>query len=134
MTTDTVIGAAVIVYRGNDEDLEFLILHRAHSGPDFEGDWAWGPPSGHRQEQEDAIECAERELFEETKLVLDLRETDLGPERFKVYVARASDKDIVVLSDEHDCYEWADLKTVLSRCKPERVASNFEQVAIEVRA
>ena len=42
-------GASVIVYREGKAGLEVLVLHRAHRGPDFEGDWAWTPPSGARQ-------------------------------------------------------------------------------------
>lgn len=134
MSKSPVVGAAIIVYRQSRGDLEFLILHRTDSGPDFEGDWAWGPPAGHREEKENAIECAERELFEETRLALDLRETNLGPESFKVFAAQASHEDVVVLSEEHDRFKWADLDTVLTKCKPERVASSFVQVARYVLA
>lgn len=134
MTENPLVGSAVIVYRQSGGDLEFLILHRTDSGPDFEGDWAWGPPAGHRKEEENAFECAERELFEETRLALDLRETNHGLEKFKVFVARASHEDVVILSKEHDRFEWADLETVLTVCKPKRVASNFVQVARDVLA
>ena len=41
-------GASIIVYRISASSLEFLILHRAHKGVDFEGDWAWTPPAGAR--------------------------------------------------------------------------------------
>ena len=129
MTDANLIGTAVIVYRELERDFEFLILHRAHLGPDFEGDWAWGPPSGHAENGEDAIACAARELFEETRLELDLRDTDLGPQRFRIFVARANQEDAVILSGEHDRFEWADLTTVLVKCKPERVALDFEKVA-----
>ena len=43
-------GAAILARRPADGGLhEYLVLHRAHRGPDYEGDWAWTPPSGSRQ-------------------------------------------------------------------------------------
>ena len=66
-------GAMVLVYRMNGEQPEFLILHRAQLGPDFEGDWAWTPPSGARQPGETIEECARRELWEEAGLRVDAR-------------------------------------------------------------
>lgn len=134
MVDNAEVGAAVIVYRESEGNLEFLILHRAHRGSDFEGDWAWTPPSGHKEEGETALECAKRELFEETRLTLDLKETDLGPRGIAVFVARAGDGDVVVLDEEHDRFKWADLETVLAKCRPERVAYDFERVARDVRA
>ncbi len=55
-------GASVVVYRRGAAGVEFLILHRAHSGPEFDGDWAWTPPSGARLPHEPILACAEREL------------------------------------------------------------------------
>lgn len=101
MTESTVVGAAVIVYRQFQGNVDFLILHRSHSGPDFEGDWAWGPPSGRIGKGESAIECAIRELQEETGLALDLKETNYGPAEFVVFTAEAGGQEAVVLSDEH---------------------------------
>lgn len=134
MADDSIVGATVIVYRQIDAKLEFLILHRARSGPGFEGEWAWTPPAGHREEGESPIECAKRELFEETRLSLDLNETSLGTDRFKVFVAQANEKDAVVLDAEHDRFRWGDLQTVLDLCKPARVASDFAKVADAIRA
>jgi hypothetical protein len=38
-------GATIVVFRCPDDGLEVLMLHRAHHGPDFAGDWAWTPPA-----------------------------------------------------------------------------------------
>ena len=43
---DAPFGATVVVYRRVGDGLELLVLHRAHDGPDHEGDWAWTPPAG----------------------------------------------------------------------------------------
>jgi hypothetical protein len=38
-------GATIVVWRELSDTREFLLLHRAHIGPDYEGEWAWTPPS-----------------------------------------------------------------------------------------
>jgi len=49
MSGEPPFGALIVVYRRTQEATEFLVLHRAHAGPEFQGDWAWGPPSGMRE-------------------------------------------------------------------------------------
>ena len=66
-------GATVVVYRHNGARLEILLLHRAHHGPDYVGDWAWTPPAGSRLPDEPIEACARRELLEETGLDLPYR-------------------------------------------------------------
>jgi len=42
IATDEPIGASVVVRRRRTSgETEVLILHRAHGGPEFAGDWAW---------------------------------------------------------------------------------------------
>src|SRR5687767_4663816 len=65
-------GATVIVYRRAVRGVQFLMLHRAHDGPDFEGDCAWTPPSGARFPNEPIELCARRELLEEIGLTLPM--------------------------------------------------------------
>lgn len=47
-----------LCYRQTESQAEFLVLHRAHSGPDYEGDWAWTPPAVARQAGEEIDACA----------------------------------------------------------------------------
>ena len=53
-------GASVVVWRRNGESREWLLLHRHHHGRDYEGAWAWTPPSGARFPGEAVEDCAQR--------------------------------------------------------------------------
>lgn len=99
-------GAAVIIYKLTRNERLYLVLHRAHQGTDYEGDWAWGPPAGARFPGESIDQCAKRELLEETGLELQLTATDLGNEDWPVYVAEAQADCKITLSAEHDRFEW----------------------------
>lgn len=39
-------GATVVVYRIAKENAEFLVLHRAHNGPDYDGEVVVGVMDG----------------------------------------------------------------------------------------
>src|SRR5215467_11964263 len=61
-------GATVVVASRAPGGWRYVLLHRAHRGPAWEGDWAWTPPSGSRKPGEEVAACAARELREETGL------------------------------------------------------------------
>ena len=63
---DDPIGSTVVVRRPIGSQWEFLLLHRAHHGPDYAGDWAWTPPAGCRRPGEPVLTGVVRELAEET--------------------------------------------------------------------
>ena len=128
VSKDPPFGAAIIVYRQNKNIIEYLILHRALNGPDYEGRWAWGPPSGARQPNETIEECAKRELLEETGLILNLKETSFGDNNWKVYYTEAPMHCVVTLSNEHDKYEWVDYDTAIKKCSPEIVTEQITKV------
>lgn len=76
ISPDPPYGASIIVYRPSAKGRRFLILHRAHRGPAYEGEWAWTPPSGARYPGEPVEQCAQRELAEETGLRLSLQRVE----------------------------------------------------------
>lgn len=88
-------GATVVVYRQTPTGPEFLLLHRAHEGVDYEGDWACTPPAGARQPGEEIEGCARRELLEEAGLSVQLRPTNHGGPNWVVYCAEVDGNAIV---------------------------------------
>ncbi|HET8529400.1 MAG TPA: NUDIX domain-containing protein [Gaiellaceae bacterium] len=110
-------GATVVVRRGE----QYLVLHRAVH--DHDGDWAWGPPGGLRDEGETYEQTAARELLEETGLDLPLTLVQAGP--WTTFVAEAPADADVVLSHEHDRCEWLPLEDACVRCLPDVVAAGI---------
>lgn len=115
-------GAAILVYRWEGAERRWLVLHRAHHGRDYEGDWAWGPPSGARLPGEPVLEGAARELEEEAGLVLPLIEVGLDRE-WAAFLAEAPADAEVLLSAEHDAYAWLPLEEAVARISPAPVAA-----------
>ncbi len=111
-------GATIVVYTERGRQRLYLLLHRGLMEPDDEGDWAWTPPSGARLPGEPVVDCARRELLEETGLALDILETGCGTEAWRVYAAQAGVDAEVRLSLEHDRAMWADAQTAARMCRP----------------
>jgi 8-oxo-dGTP pyrophosphatase MutT (NUDIX family) len=125
-------ACSVVVWRKAETGREFLLLHRlAPGGTDYEGEWAWTPPSGARQPGEDPDAAAERELEEETGLTLPLAPAPeaAASEDVAIYVAEAPPDAEVVLDDEHDHYLWLSLEEALPKCLPQVVASGLANAA-----
>src|SRR5690606_39527961 len=97
-------GATVVVYRRVGERYLYLILHRKHEGPDYEGDWAWGPPAGCRLPGEPIDDCACRELWEETGLRLPLSDAGYGAEDRRAHLAAAAARAIATLAPRRGPY------------------------------
>jgi 8-oxo-dGTP pyrophosphatase MutT (NUDIX family) len=128
--TEPPFGAVVVVYRYGLSSLEFLILHRAHNGEAYEGDWAWTPPSGCRFPGESIEACAQRELLEEAGLSVVARPLPAPGSDWVVFMAEVTPDIEVVLDDpEHDRFEWVDLDEAIRRCMPPTVAAAFRRVA-----
>ena len=58
--------AGAVVYRNNDQEIEYLLLQSTNEG-NF-----WGFPKGHVEGDETLLETAQREIKEETSLVLPI--------------------------------------------------------------
>jgi 8-oxo-dGTP pyrophosphatase MutT (NUDIX family) len=119
-------GATIVVFRRHPDGPELLMLHRAHRGADYDGDWAWTPPAGARFPGEPIAACAWRELLEETGLELDLELTDCGTKDWWVYLTEAPEDASVMLDREHDQYAWLPCRTALARCRPRRASEPLE--------
>jgi 8-oxo-dGTP pyrophosphatase MutT (NUDIX family) len=122
-------GASIVVYRHQQGQIEFLILHRAHDDPEYDGEWAWTPPSGARLPNEAIDDCARRELRDETGLALPVQPAEGSAESWAIYFAEATPDDRVVLDAEHDRFAWVTLEAALAHCLPEMVGSSVEYVA-----
>jgi 8-oxo-dGTP pyrophosphatase MutT (NUDIX family) len=123
------VGASIAVWRRRGDRREWLLLHRAAAGPDYEGDWAWTPPAGARLIGESIEECARRELREETGLELDCSATSCGTSDWAVFVAEATGEAEVRLDEEHDRFEWLSLDEAIERCLPAQVGDTLRGVA-----
>jgi predicted metal-dependent hydrolase len=129
MATHKPYGCSVVVWRRRELGREYLILHRrAPGGPEFEGDWAWTPPSGARQPDESPDDAARRELCEETGLELPITRTDVGKEQWAVYVAEAPPDAEIVLDAEHDRAAWLSLEAAVQACLPAMVGASLRAV------
>jgi 8-oxo-dGTP pyrophosphatase MutT (NUDIX family) len=136
---DPPYGAAIAVRRpapDSDNEAEYLILHRAHHGPDYSGDWAWTPPSGSRQPGEAVLGAALRELAEEAGLVAadtDLRALDLSGAwvRFGLDVPAGTTARV---DPEHDRLGWLPLHEATARCRPATVADGLRLAAAATTA
>lgn len=125
-------AACVVVWREGANGREFLVLHRlAPGGPEFEGEWAWTPPSGACFPGEEPDDAARRELYEETGLTLDIARAQAAAatEEVALYVARAAPGDTILLDAEHDRFEWLPLDEALGRCLPPVVADGLANAA-----
>jgi 8-oxo-dGTP pyrophosphatase MutT (NUDIX family) len=126
-------GATVVVVRGRGAAAEALLLHRAHHGPEFAGDWAWTPPAGARLPGESIEDCARRELREETGLDLLLKLTACGTTEWPCYLACAPHNAQVVLDAEHDRFEWVAADVAPARCMPDVARLPLEAALQRVR-
>lgn len=129
VSSEPPFGVSIIVYRITISGLEFLILHRAHKGANFNGDWAWTPPAGARFPKEDIKICALRELKEETGLELKIQKTSFGTEDWVVFMAKAHEDSQVIIDSEHDHFRWMDISKAKGHCHPKSVAEQVECVA-----
>jgi 8-oxo-dGTP pyrophosphatase MutT (NUDIX family) len=126
---DKPYGCSVVVWRAAPGGREYLVLHRRHAGPpEYEGDWAWTPPSGARQPDEPVEDAARRELREETGLDLEIAPTEVGAEDWAVFATEAPVDAEVVLDDEHDRFRWVTAAEAVGLCLPASVGESVATV------
>jgi len=129
ISPDPPFGAVIVVFRLDEDEPTFLLLHRGQFGPSFDGDWAWGPPSGARYPDENIDVCAARELAEETGFTLPLTCISGGLDTWCVYIAEQPEAMSPQLSVEHDRYTWLRLDDAVRRISPEVVRAQLTAAA-----
>ena len=120
-------ASGFIIYTIIDNNLKFLILKHVAGH--------WGTPKGHRNKKEKSIDCAYREVFEETgiskndvKKIPDLkyyqeynvkRKGLVKLKRVTYFVGKVDSKwlDNVKLSQEHIKYSWKNYERVKHKIK-----------------
>jgi 8-oxo-dGTP pyrophosphatase MutT (NUDIX family) len=123
VASDKPFAASIVVWRQVRARREYLLLHRAHNGPDYDGDWAWTSPAGARQPGEETVAAARRELREETGLELAMQgPLDHVTDEVALFAAEAPANAVVRLDAEHDRFEWVSLEEGMRRCLPTAVA------------
>lgn len=132
VSPDPPFGAMIVVYRWHENQPTFLLLHRGQFGPEFDGEWAWGPPSGARYPGEDIDVCAARELVEETGFNLVLSRVSGDAVDWYVYIAEATGNAEPELSEEHDQFVWLTCDEAANRITPEFVRAEFTPAASQL--
>lgn len=123
-------GATVIVASKSPDGWRYLVMHRTHHGPDFEGDWAWTPPAGARLPGEDISVCAARELQEESGLCGTPKPLVVENVEWAVFeLVIPWGTTVAVDGLEHDRYEWLTLEDACSRCRPPVVGDSLRLAA-----
>jgi 8-oxo-dGTP pyrophosphatase MutT (NUDIX family) len=119
-------GATVVVAALSPDGWRYVLLHRGHHGPDWDGDWAWTPPSGSRKPGEDVTACAIRELHEETGLEAGPVPILISDTDWAVFALEVPwHTDVLVDGIEHDRVEWVSYTEAYRRCRPAEVVATF---------
>ena len=119
-------GSTVVVASRGPQGWRYLLLHRAHHGRAFDGDWAWTPPAGARKPGEGVTEGAARELLEETGLRAAPRPVRTDGVDWALFTLEIPWGTATVLDGtEHDQAEWVSFDEAASRLRPAEVLTGF---------
>jgi 8-oxo-dGTP pyrophosphatase MutT (NUDIX family) len=119
-------GATIVVAARSPAGWRYLLLHRGHHGPGWEGDWAWTPPAGSRKPGEGIAACATRELQEESGLRAEPRAVVTADVVWAVFGLEITwGTTIIVDGTEHDRCEWVSYAEARRRCRPAALTETF---------
>ncbi len=119
------VSSAVIVYRETCDRREYLLLHYRDAPP--RGPWTWLSPTGKRKPGESGLQCARRELFEETGIEFDCVPVAPQEDGWLFYCKVPTDAE-VRLSEEHDDYRWLTADQAVDLLEPEVVKAGIPKV------
>ena len=123
-------ATTVVVRRPGTAGWEYLLLHRAHEGPDYAGDWAWTAPAGARLPAEPIEPAALRELAEESGIVeTAIWAVDLSG-ACAVFAAEVDADTAVTLDADHDRFAWLPADEAVARILPASVAEQIRRVEL----
>ena len=129
IASDEPVGSTTIVRRASaDAGWEYLLLHRAHQGTGYDGDWAWTPPAGCRRPGEPVLDGARRELAEESGIAATPWPVDLTGRWVRWALTVSVDTPIVLVDAEHDRFEWVSPGEAAERIRPAVVAESIAKV------
>lgn len=131
MAIETTAGA--VVYRTTDQGIEYLLLQSTNKG-NF-----WGFPKGHVEGNESLLEAAQREIKEETSLVLPIdtsfsvyTEYDLpngNRKHMTLYTAQLPQaEDLHLQAEEIKNAGWFDYQTARERLTYDNLKELLDQV------
>ncbi len=115
-------GAMVAVYSHSPDGIRYLLLHNSDYAPGEAGDWAWGTPSGCREEGEDISACAARELYEESGIRGEPEPVEIENVNWAVFTLQVPWGTRVELSTEHNDFAWVTVEDTRTMCRPEGLA------------
>jgi aminoglycoside 6'-N-acetyltransferase len=126
IASDDPKGSAIVVRRPSaDSGWEYLLLHRVHHGPEYEGDWAWTTPAGCRRPGEPVLAATRRELAEESGIAAMPWPVDLTG-GWATWALTVPVDTPVILDAEHDRFEWVRPDEAADRIRPAEV---FDAIA-----
>ena len=119
-----------------DSTDNILVLRRNYTHPNFPNHYDF--PGGEVEENENNIEAVQREITEETGLQVSLNSINLGTKKrvndnllHVVYLGRLNThKPKVLLSWEHESYEWIPIDMLKNELLPKNV-DNYYLTALD---
>lgn len=117
-------GAMTLVISESPDGRRYLLLHNSEFAIGEDGDWAWGAPSGCREPDETIMECAVRELAEETGIVSNPCPVLTNASWAIFFLLVPWGTSVKLDPSEHNSYMWATEEELRILCRPSRLLAS----------